>query len=48
MSVPKKTGTKIYGRTDGDRINKLDTKIPWLVNNILFCYEGDKHIGNES
>ena len=21
---------------------------PWLVNNILFCYEGDKHTGNES
>ena len=20
----------------------------WLVNNILFCYEGDKHTGNES
>ena len=21
---------------------------PWLVNNILFCYEGDKHTQNES
>ena len=21
---------------------------PWLVNNILFCYEGDKYTGNES
>ena len=21
---------------------------PWLVNNILFCYEGDKHYANES
>ena len=21
---------------------------PVLINNILFCYEGDKHIGNES
>ena len=20
----------------------------WLVNTILFCYEGDKHTGNES
>ena len=20
----------------------------WLVNNILFCFEGDKHTGNES
>ena len=24
------------------------TQPPWLVNNILFCYEGDKHSGNES
>ena len=21
---------------------------PWLVNSILFCYEGDKNTGNES
>ena len=21
---------------------------PWLVNDILFCYEGDKHTGKES
>ena len=21
---------------------------PWLVNNILFCYKGDKHAENES
>ena len=21
---------------------------PWLVNNMLFCYESDKHTGNES
>ena len=21
---------------------------PWLVNNILFCYEGEKHTRNES
>ena len=24
------------------------TQPPCLVNNILFCYEGDKHTGNES
>ena len=24
------------------------TQPPWLVNNILFCYEGEKHTGNES
>ena len=23
-------------------------QLPWLVNNKLFCYEGDKHTGNES
>ena len=23
-------------------------QLPWLVNNVLFCYEGDKHTGNQS
>ena len=21
---------------------------PWLLNNIIFCYDGEKHIGNDS
>ena len=24
------------------------TQLPWLVNNILFCYEREKHTGNKS
>ena len=35
-SVPKKTGTKISGRTEGDKRDEPDTATPWLVNNILF------------
>ena len=23
-------------------------QLPWLINNILICYEGNKHTGNES
>ena len=30
MSVPKKTGTKIYGRTEGDRIDELDIVTPMV------------------
>ena len=26
----------------------LTQQPPWLVNNILFCYEGETHTGNES
>ena len=25
-----------------------DTTTPWLVNNILFCYEGETHIESDS
>ena len=30
------------------KIEKMNQtqQLPWLVNNILFCYEGEKHIGN--
>ena len=35
-------------RTDGDRRDEPATTTPWLVNNILFGYEGDKHTENES
>ena len=30
-----------------EEINQTQ-QLPWLVNNKLFCYEGDKHTGNES
>ena len=33
---------------DGDRRDEPNTSPLGLVNNILFCYEGEKHIGNES
>ena len=37
----------MYGKRDGDRRDEPDTT-PVVVNNILFCYEGDKHTRNES
>ena len=43
-----KTGTKIYGRTDRDEVMNQIQQSTWLVNNILFCYEGDKYTRNES
>ena len=30
MSVPEKIGTKIYGRTDGDRRDESDTTTPMV------------------
>ena len=30
-----------------EEINQTQ-KDPWLVNNVLFCYKGKKHTGNES
>ena len=48
MSVPKKTRRKIYGRGEGNRIDKSDTATPWMVNNIIFCYDREKHTGNDS
>ena len=30
-----------------EEMNQTQTA-PWLINNILFCYEDDKHTGNES
>ena len=34
----------------GEQIEKMNQtqQPPWLVDNILFCYEGDKHTRNES
>ena len=36
---------KIYGRTKRERRDEPDTQTPNLVNNILFCYEGETHTG---
>ena len=44
-SVTGKTGTNIYGRTE--EINQTQQPL-WLVNNILFCYEGETHMENDS
>ena len=33
-----------------NEIEKMNQKQqpPWLANNILFCYEGETHTGNDS
>ena len=38
----------IYGKTEGDKRDEPDTATPWLVNNILLCYEEEIHTGNDS
>ena len=34
---------KIHGRTERDRRDKPDAIIPYLVNNILICYERETY-----
>ena len=39
-SVPKEIENKMHGRTERDKEMNHTQQLPWLVNNILFCYEG--------
>ena len=38
----------MYGRTEGDKKDGLDTTTPMVSNNILFCYEGESRTRNDS
>ena len=41
----------MYGRRGEDRKDELDTATPippWLVNNIIFCYDAEKYTRNDN